>query len=112
MPVKKNILECITPKTKAVEFHFENVDELDAPAMAMIGIMIKYLHTKRIASRIKGLSEEHLHLSRFLGLDVIADLYARTSDSMISKKTKANKKKIRNGRRRNERHLSHGHGRR
>jgi len=44
--IKQGILNRINPSIKAVEFHMENVHEMDAPAMAMMVIIVKHLLTK------------------------------------------------------------------
>jgi len=74
--IKQGILNRINPSIKAVEFHMENVHEMDAPAMAMMVIIVKHLLTKRITSRVWGLTEEYLYLATILGLHLIAEVEA------------------------------------
>ena len=74
--IKQGVLNRINPSIKAVEFHMENVHEMDAPAMAMMVIIVKHLLTKRITSRVWGLTEEYLYLATILGLHLIAEVEA------------------------------------
>ena len=78
LPIRDDILEGITPGTKHVEFHFEDIYKMDAPSMAMIVIVVKRLLAKKIASSITGLTGENMYLARVLGLHLLADLDGRT----------------------------------
>ena len=74
LPIKEDILQMMRPDIEAVEFNFEKVENMDAPAMAMIVIVVKQLLNKRITSRVKGLTKECKDLANFLGLHMIADV--------------------------------------
>ena len=103
--IKQGILNRINPSIKAVEFHMENVREMDAPAMAMMVIIVKHLLTKRITSKVWGLTEEYLYLATILGLHLIAEVEAGVEEE--SKYTKKDKEK---GGDTYERRISHGNG--
>ena len=85
--IKQAILECIHRRIRTVEFHFNNVEEIDAPAMAVIGIMIKSLRTRRIRSKIKGLTEEYRYLAAIFGLPLMAEIETEVQKSWVSGKT-------------------------
>ncbi|MDY6845124.1 MAG: hypothetical protein SVW57_13665 [Thermodesulfobacteriota bacterium] len=74
VPVKKEIIEKIHSQTRSVEFHFEKVHKMDAPAMAMMVITIKSLLSKEIISRVRGLTQKNIELATLLGLPFIADV--------------------------------------
>ncbi|MBI4621462.1 MAG: hypothetical protein HY739_15110 [Desulfobacterales bacterium] len=76
LPIKESIMEGIHPRIKIAEFHFEKVGTMDTPAMAMMVIVMRYLFTKSITSRVKGLRKECMDLATMLGLDLIADIEA------------------------------------
>lgn len=74
LPIKESIMERIHPKIKTAEFHFEKVDKMDTPAMAMMIIVMRYLFSKSITSKVRGLRKECMDLANMLGLDLIADI--------------------------------------
>ena len=71
-----DILQRINPTIKAAEFHFKNVEKTDAPAMAIIVSVVKYLLTKKIVSKAMGLSGECMELATILGLHTMAQVEA------------------------------------
>lgn len=70
----------IHPEIKTAEFHFVKVGAVDTAAMAMIVILMRYLCTKGIISRVKGLRKECIDLGTTLGLDIIAEIEADAQD--------------------------------
>ena len=85
--IKQDILERIHRGIRTVEFHFNNVEEIDAPAMAVIGIMIKSLLTRRIRSKIKGLTEEYRYLAAILELPLMAEIETEVRKPSVSGET-------------------------
>ena len=76
LDIKDDILQRINPRIRVAEFHFRNVEKTDAPAMAIIVSVIKYLLTKEIASKAIGLSGECMELATILGLHTMARVEA------------------------------------
>ncbi|MDY7034385.1 MAG: hypothetical protein SVY10_21105 [Thermodesulfobacteriota bacterium] len=74
LPIKEDILQMMRSDIEAVEFNFAKVENMDAPAMAIIVIVVKQLLNKKISSRVKGLTKECNELANFLGLHMIADV--------------------------------------
>ena len=74
IPIKEDILEKVNSEIKAVEFNFQKVKNVDAPAMAMIVIVVQHLLRKKVTSKIMGLTEECEDVANMLGLHMIADI--------------------------------------
>ena len=79
LPIRDDIMGEIQPGTKAIEFHFENVGEMDAPAMAMVVIIIRQLQSLSIISKVEGLNRECMDLATVLGLDLVAKVEGKVS---------------------------------
>ena len=79
LPLRDNILGEIQPGIKTIEFHFENVEKMDAPAMAMMVIIAKKLLALSITSKVSGLAGECKDLATFLGLHLVAEVEGRGS---------------------------------
>jgi hypothetical protein len=64
VPIKEDILyKTLHPNIKTVEFHFENVVMMDAPAMAVMDIVIKELLIKKLTSKVIGLPKKYMDLA-------------------------------------------------
>ena len=94
LPIRENILEGIGPGTKKIDFHFNNVGRMDAPAMAMMVIVIKYLHDKKISSKVTGLTGECMDLATVLGLPYIAEVEGKMKNSTSRRKKRYKQMKV------------------
>ncbi|MDY7032852.1 MAG: hypothetical protein SVY10_13210 [Thermodesulfobacteriota bacterium] len=90
LPIRKNILEGIGPGTKKIDFHFDNVGRMDAPAMAMMVIVIKYLQDKKISSKVTGLTGECINLATVLGLPYITEVEGKMENAISHRKNNIN----------------------
>jgi len=94
LPIKADILEGIHPGIKSVEFHLEDVRKMDAPSMAMIVIVVKYLLSKKINSRVSGLTGEYLDLATILGLHLMAEVEGKIQDTTSYRARRSERMKI------------------
>lgn len=97
LPIKDDILESIGPETKAVEFHLEDVDNIDAPAMAMMVFTVEYLLTKRITSSVSGLTGERMDLATMLGLHLVAEVEEKFNGSGYHRGTRRKRRSVKGG---------------
>ena len=74
LSVRQDILEGLQPGTRKIDFHFGEVGQIDAPAMAMMVIVMKYLRGQEISSRVTGLTGECKYLATVLGLHYVAEV--------------------------------------
>ena len=96
LPIKEHLLyKTLHPKIKTVEFHFENVVMMDAPAMAVIVIVIKKLLIKKVTSKVIGLAKKYMDLAGMLKLPLIAEVEAKDQTPLLYRKINSKKKKIR-----------------
>jgi len=73
-PIKEKILKKIHRGIKTVEFHLEKAKISDAPAMALLVIVVKKLQDRKINSSINGLKKDYLNLANMLGLHLVSKI--------------------------------------
>ena len=88
LSIRDTIMGSIHPEISGIDFHFDDVRQMDAPAMAMIVIIVKYLKDRRIPSKATGLTGEFMDLASFLGLQHIAEVKGKVRSSISRRRIK------------------------
>ncbi|MDY6854498.1 MAG: STAS domain-containing protein [Thermodesulfobacteriota bacterium] len=88
LSIRDTILNAVHPEIRKIEFHFDDVRQMDAPAMAMIVIIVKYLQSRKISSRVSGLTGDSKDLATVLGLHHLAEVEGKIKNSISRRRIK------------------------